>query len=357
MTFIKNSLVLLFFSLLFFSGCKNDLNLNAPYKEIPSIYAVLNPFESIQMIRINKVFLGVGDANQMAKIADSVNYQPDEITVTLKHSSNPHIITFRDSVVQTADGAFNTTQRVYVSFEKLDSTGTYTLIVKNNHTGNVFTASASPIDRVNANQGYGPLSPPYYPYPSGANSGFINYSAVSPTITVGSVLFQPVDRAQIYQVVIRSHFYNDLGATKTYDFVDYVFNDVKTTRLLSGTTYINVTFKSVDYFSNIGLGLSSKNLGSGALGRKMWLMEYFVYASTQEYVDYIQFSQPSLSLNQNKPLYSNFDKNAALGIFTFRSSCIAQKELDPVFVNAFSYNPYTCNYNFYDSNNRIEGCR
>jgi hypothetical protein len=70
--------------LLFFSSCKNELKVNAPYKEIPSIYAILNPTETEQMIRINKVFLGEGDANKMAKVSDSVNYAENELEVKLE---------------------------------------------------------------------------------------------------------------------------------------------------------------------------------------------------------------------------------------------------------------------------------
>ena len=76
----------IFFLLIIFTltTCKNKLNINAPYKEIPSIYAVLNPQENIQIIRINKVFLGEGDANVMAKVADSVNYNAGDLLVTLE---------------------------------------------------------------------------------------------------------------------------------------------------------------------------------------------------------------------------------------------------------------------------------
>ena len=61
--------------IVFFFSCKNELNINAPYKEVPSVYAVLNPQDPIQMIRINKVFLGEGNANEMAQISDSINYR------------------------------------------------------------------------------------------------------------------------------------------------------------------------------------------------------------------------------------------------------------------------------------------
>src|SRR5690606_31684114 len=107
-------------------SCKNELKLNAPYKEMPSIYAVLCPQEEVQVIRINKVFLGEGDANVMAKVHDSVNYPAGELEVSLTRFENgaqvaaspdgSMEIVFRDdSIVHTSDGAFNRNQRVYVS--------------------------------------------------------------------------------------------------------------------------------------------------------------------------------------------------------------------------------------------------
>src|SRR5260221_243199 len=115
----NRTIFLLLLIALITGSCKNDLKLNAPYKEIPSIYAVLNPGEKTQIIRINKVFLGEGDANQMAQLADSINYPEGELDVTLTHSGGGAAITFTDSIVKTAEGAFNSKQRVYVSHAKL----------------------------------------------------------------------------------------------------------------------------------------------------------------------------------------------------------------------------------------------
>src|SRR5688572_3067377 len=81
-------------------SCKDKLELNAPYKEIPSVYAVLNVQDKLHMIRINKVFLGEGDANLMAQVADSINYPAGELDVRLwdNHGNN---ILFHDSVITT----------------------------------------------------------------------------------------------------------------------------------------------------------------------------------------------------------------------------------------------------------------
>lgn len=360
MNFLAKNLVCLSFLGLAFSSCKNDLKLNAPYKELPSIYAVLNPQDKIQMIRINKVFLGEGDANQMARVADSINYKEGELTVTLKHSGSSKIITFHDSVINALEGAFNPQQRVYVSSDKLATSGTYTLTVKNNHTGNVFTARSTALESVSTNQDFQPFMPPYYPYPAGTiddevTRRFVNYKSRD-----GSILFSPrPDAAKIYQVNIRTHFYTELGNVKVYDYVDYTFNNryPKEAENRAGGVFIRTTFTSVDYFSAIGIGLSKKNLSEDVLGRKVWMIEFFVYSSTQEYLDYLEYSKPSLSFNQNKPLYSNFDHQAALGIFTFRTVCSVQKEMSNLMINEFAYNPNTCRYRFYTSDNQLPGCK
>jgi PBP1b-binding outer membrane lipoprotein LpoB len=353
MKLLKKYIPLAFLAL-FISSCKNDLDLNAPYKEYPSIYAVLNPDDSVQMIRINKVFLGETDANVMAKVADSINYKPGEITVSIVHSDSPsNPIVFTESVVTTSSGAFNTTQRVYVDTTKLLTWGTYTLIVKNNHTGNVFTSSASPIDSVNGNQGYEPLALPYVPfYDPLKNEGFIDYKN-----NAGSILFKPVDKSKIYQVIIRSHF-EEYGTSATYyNYVDYIFNDPKEIRNIpsnSTNKYISIRFRSIDYFASVGYALSKMNLAERF--RKMYMMEYIIHASTQELLDYIEYSKPSLSISQNKPLYSNFVDRKALGIFAFRSTCRILKKLDPGFIDGFSYDPNTCGYRFYNSKNVWLGC-
>lgn len=348
-------IILFFCTILLFSACKNDLELNAPYKEIPSIHAILNPYESMQMIRINKVFLSESNAYDIAKISDSVNYQPNELLVELTHSDGGKI-TFRDSVVQTAEGAFNTNQRVYVSFQPIFTYGSYTLTVTNKTTGNIFTSHCKAFDRVNPNQGYRPLIPPYYPYPAGtAPIEYVDYKTYN-----GVVRFALLpSEVQIYQLIIRSHYYNDYGTSKTYDFVDYNFG----TRYPSdaqnslGGKYIVIDFKSDNYFSAVGIGMSKKAQDANIKGRKMYKIEYLIYASTQEYLDYLEYTKPPLGFNQNKPLYSNFDENKALGIFTMRTTCSAEKEMASVMISEFAANPNTCTYNFYDYNNQLPGCR
>lgn len=390
---ILNYFFALFVLVLVFTGCKNDVDLNAPYKEYPSIYAVLNTYDAVNTIRINKVFLGEGDANVMAKVSDSVNYQPGELTVTLRYHAAAYgktvsgTITFTEAIVETAPGAFSTNQRVYQTNETLPSaitifsTGStvnsaivpvYTLTVLNNHTGNVFTATASPAPQVRAvGVQYGDLVPPYLP--PNDHVGGINYAYADPPKTndveyidyanrAAKIYFPMEENAEVYQLVITTLFSNDVGnGNTTYDSFDYVFANLRNRDAgfigssTLGSKYLKAEFKPADYFLNAGVVLGKKNLGQ-VLSRKLEVIEYNITTSTQEYLDYLEYARPSLSFNQNKPLYSNFDNKAALGIFTFRARVSIQKLPTKPFINAFSYNNNTCMYKFRDVNGVIQGC-
>ncbi|WP_317900142.1 hypothetical protein [Aurantibacillus circumpalustris] len=352
MRLLKISFLIGFLALTFY-GCKNDLKLNAPYKEYPSIYAVLNPNEEVQMIRVNKVFLSETDANDVAKIADSVNYQPNEITVSLNHSTKPEVpIVFGESMVTTQDGAFSTSQRVYVSPKdfKLEISGTYTLTVKNNNTGNIFTATTTAIGQISQSQTSSLFSPPFYPYADTIPPAY--YIDYSKTNQKYNIRFTP-NEGTIYKVTVRFHFYDSLYNTSRVNrFVDFPSLNMKK----MANQDIQFPFTGADVYSGLGLALSKLKLDKDIEGRKMYKIEYIINSTTQEYQDYLQYSLPSLSINQNKPLYSNFKDGNALGIFTFRTTFTLSKNPSTVYVNSFSSNSNTCNYKFYDSQLNLIGC-
>ncbi|HQQ93350.1 MAG TPA: hypothetical protein PLQ93_02250 [Bacteroidia bacterium] len=341
------------------TGCKDKLELNAPYKEIPSIYAVLNPDDNIQMIRINKVFLGEGDANQMAQVADSINYPEGQLEVTLTDSKG-NVNLFHDSLVKTAEGAFNPNQRVYVSSAKLKTREPYLLTVKNLHTGNVFTArdtSLAPLSILNT---YRPFVPIYYPVPPGSAANDDNYIDYSGQNTSYTIRYSP-NEAKLYQFVIRLHYYDSLGNGNRIDrALDYPFNNLYQKDINIGgpnNGFLLNVFKGKDLFNAAGLALSKSTAVSGLLGRKMYKIQFFIYTSTQEYLDYLEYAKPSLNISQTKPIYSNFDKRAAMGIFSFRTSVTVEKSISNTFISEFAYNPATCQYQFYTASLSKPGCR
>jgi hypothetical protein len=372
-TYTRILILSLIFVFTFFS-CKNDLTIVAPYKEIPSVYAIITPQERTQMIRINKVFLGEGDANVMAKEIDSVNYKAGELTVMLERfvngakatagisASGPvNEVVFRDSLIKTDEGAFNTNQRVYLSNDKLFSTGQYKLTIKNNTTGNIFTAVTNAVDSVPLTS-LPPFAAPFYPVPYNASnpaSYYIDYSGVNVNSPTYSVRTKASIGGFLHDLTIRVHYFDSLiSGAKLYNNLDYVFSpqQLKDQVTFNNSLYFNFTFKGANLFLEYANMMLKRPFPAGLLGRKTYKIDFISYAATQDYYDYLQFAAPSLSFTQEKTLYSNFIDKKALGIFTFRTRCLISKEMATAFVDQFSTNKYTCQFKFYSSTNVLNSC-
>ncbi len=63
------------------SACNNDLEINDEYKDITIVYGLLNQRDSVHMVKINKAFLGEGNALDMALVQDSSEYGGEAITL------------------------------------------------------------------------------------------------------------------------------------------------------------------------------------------------------------------------------------------------------------------------------------
>ncbi|MGZ4043138.1 MAG: hypothetical protein ACXVO9_08050 [Bacteroidia bacterium] len=363
------TIFLISFIILLFNSCKNDLKLNAPYKEMPTIYAVLNPQDKMQMIRINKVFLGQTNAATMAQVADSINYPAGELTVTLKRivnnvqdwaSPNGQMeIVMRDSLITANVGVFNQNQRVYVTGAPLFTWGDYVLTVYNNHTKNTFKAKTSAIDSIHPFT-YAPFIGLLYPVPPGSPydaQNFVDYSGLSQTYKVR----YKSNASKIYQLIMRVHYYDSLlngnpPSYKNYTYADYAFSNQYESDITTSNDLVN-SFKGQDVFDAVGKVVASLPNNPDVIGRRVYKIQYFIYTSTKEYSDYLQFSAPSLSINQEKHLYSNFDDGAAIGIFTFRTRCSVSKDVDNSFVSAFATNKATCSYRFFTASMNLPGCQ
>ena len=86
---MKKLLLLLPVLALILSQCSNDFDVTADWKEIPVVYAFLNPKDSAHYIRVEKAFLDPEtSAYTIADIADSLYYPADAIAVFIEKTSS-----------------------------------------------------------------------------------------------------------------------------------------------------------------------------------------------------------------------------------------------------------------------------
>ena len=68
---------------LMLSSCKVDFSPNAPWRDVPNVYCVIDPEEDTVWARVQRCFLGEDNLYNYAPIADSNYYAPDDISVYL----------------------------------------------------------------------------------------------------------------------------------------------------------------------------------------------------------------------------------------------------------------------------------
>ena len=76
-----NSLLRFLLPAVFLFGCSTDLEINAPYKNITIVYGLMSTKDAsdVHFVKINKAFLGDGDAFVFAQVRDSNEYRNDEL--------------------------------------------------------------------------------------------------------------------------------------------------------------------------------------------------------------------------------------------------------------------------------------
>lgn len=80
------------------AGCSTKLEINDTYKDTTIVYGLLNQRDSVHFVKINKAFLGEGNAYDMALVRDSSEYAGEDIS-----SAKVHRINGSGAVVETYD--------------------------------------------------------------------------------------------------------------------------------------------------------------------------------------------------------------------------------------------------------------
>ena len=120
---------------LFLFGCSTDLEINAPYKNITIVYGLMSTKDAsdVHFVKINKAFLGDGDAFVFAQVRDSNEYRNDELLARVEQLSNGQVVntwTLNDTVITDREpGTFySPDQTLYYFTAVLDEASEYRIV-------------------------------------------------------------------------------------------------------------------------------------------------------------------------------------------------------------------------------------
>lgn len=319
------------FALIITSACKNDIDLNDEWKERMVCYGLLNPADTSHYVRIEKAFLGDGNALTMAALEDSIFYNPADIEVRIERWNNGaqlnNYLLVPDTLIHRDSGIFaNPHQVLYkgVFFIPQDNSS-YKLFVKNLRTGKEIS-SETPIVQDFAIT---------HPYPS---------SSMDFTDSLPQTLsFITPANGRRYSAILRFHFTERFiydTSQVSYEYADWNIGDISSTRT-NGGEQVTLPFSGSNFFTFVGSNVHYNPLVERIAGK----VEFIITCGADDLNTYIQVQQAMQAAATDIPPFTNI--NGGYGLFssgyTKKSGAYSVNNLT---VNELRINPATAALNF-----------
>lgn len=305
----------------FLTSCSTDIDLLEDYKPITIVYGLLDVNDSIQYIKVNKAFLGEGNALVMAQQRDSINYKPGEITVEIQRispSTGEVLQTITcDTTTQILkdDGIFYSPyQTLFQTTAAINEDGIYKLVVHRSIDGALITGVTPVVNHVTVTN-----PDPQFP---GAQISFYNVN--TQTYQTYNIRWRQAADAEIYSARLRFTYYDSLLISPfTKDTITLEMNlpDVSAGSTPVGQEKV-LPVNGESFFAFIE---SSVQANPNRLRFADDYLELIMSAGAEDLNTYIEINKPSIGLIQEKPVFTNITNGT--GIFSSRWSSVMKHKM------------------------------
>lgn len=317
-----------------FQSCENEIEINAPYRETGVIYGIVDPGVDTQVVRIQKAFLGEGNALIMAQNPDSV-YYPDGVLDVKMYELTPVGNSY--NVVDSfplvrfegppkPPGSFPSTPNILyrTNGEAINTSSEYKIVVRNTQTNNVFSAQTPIVQPVNI------IRP--------NTTELIRWASQFPV----TVRYNTNATGRVYNLTIRFKFNEENVATGTITpkSIDWVFANRTVTDPVS-VSEILTEIEGEKFYKFV----DSKLTADPNIRRYAGNLDFIVTVGAEFLANYVDINQPGTNLLTSPPVYSNVVNGT--GIFSSRSVVVrADKQMDPPALDELKNGVYTSDLGF-----------
>ena len=305
----------LLISLLIFSslsGCETDFDITAPWKDVTIVYGLISQNDSVHYIKVNKAFLGDGNAYTYAQIADSSSYGNNIEVKILENGKNGVLRTFicdTTTIYNKEPGVFYYPQQiVYKSEFKVPSNFadldiTYKVEIRNKITGKVVSAQTALVNDFLIQT----------PSAGQREIEFINEN--------GTIKWFSGKDGRRYNIGIR--FWFDEVLKVSHDTIrrsiDWNLNSVKSSDLV-GNELLELPYSPLNfyYICNSQIPYDDNDIinENDVEARFADVAELRFMVAGDELNTYMEVNEPSSGIVQEKPEYSNIENG--YGLFSSR---------------------------------------
>jgi hypothetical protein len=298
---MKKIFIILSVFVVLFTACETDFDVNAEWQETTVVYGLLDASTDTQYIKINKAYLGEGDAMMMALYSDSINFNTDDLEVKLhklRFGDTLMSITLDTTLIDKEDGLFavddNVIYRAIVPTNFLLNNNSYAVTIKNLNSGNEVNSDTEVISDFN----FTTFNPSF-------NFGFYNSElADSLKFLSKTIKWEYFKNGEIYQLDVRfSYLENSDTNTLVWS------QPLETT---SSGNSMSSKLDGVKFFNFLSQNLSENN----TVVRKFLHLDLVMTVGTEDLNTYIKVNEPITGIVQQRPQFTNI--NNGIGIFSSR---------------------------------------
>lgn len=332
---MKKILFITFTALLLYPSCKTDFNINAEWKDITVVYGLLNQKESIHYIKINKAFLGEGNALTMAMNPDSCTYG-NNLEVKVEEWKND---AFTDSswicdtttIYNKEPGIFYNPKQLLYKFtaqlDTLDENTEYYLFIKNKQTGKIVSSKTPLVHNFSITK------------PSPYQTAVFHSSNSIP------VKWYTAQNGKLYQVDIRFNYWEkDITTGDTLrKFLDWNIGVVKADGPVG--TEMTTNYYGNSFFKYLGDNIPHSNNVIRYVAVPN--VEFIFSVAADDFNTYMEVNAPSTGVLQEKPEYTNINiNNGGIGMFSSRFQIVRPLPMNPISLDSLKNGVYTNILNF-----------
>jgi hypothetical protein len=324
-------------------ACDNEVDLIAEYKDITIVYGFLDQTQDTQWVRVQKAFLGKGNALLFAMEPDSNFYGENQVDIIMRKLNTNNEVVDSTLLPKTEfhkprnEGIFLSAPNfLYPYSQPIDQNFRYELIVRNKNSGKVtrgFTRIArkplisNPPNSnaiINFEQNAGlPGANPIYSFEWLRSDNVVAYQF---SLIFNYEEFPTANPAQITQ--------------KSFATLSSVFNPFIDEPTANNVRY---PFSKRDFYNAVVANIQE----DPARSRRFRNLGIKVYGATQDFYDYYEINRPSPSIVQKTIDFTNVDNG--LGLYTSRVSVgLNGIRLHPNTIDSLRAGQFTNRLNFVD---------
>jgi len=286
--------------LLLFNACETDFDVHADWKETTVVYGLLDASNSTQYIKINKAYLGEGDAMMMAQYSDSINFNPNDLEVKLHKLAFPDTLMsliLDTTLIDKEDGLFpidnNIIYKVSLPNNFLNSDNRYAITIKNLRSGNFVSSNSEVITNFN-----------FQNFNSAYKFGFYNPLVADTSKFLSKIIqWNQSENGLIYQLDVRFNYLeNGDSNSLIWSQPLEIFEGSSMQSRLEGLKFFNFLSQNLTNDNNVV--------------RQFLNLDLVMTVGTNNLNTYIQVNAPITGIVQQRPQFTTISNG--IGIFSSR---------------------------------------